>query len=184
VAAHAVPAAAGAALAAALAGTLLRRGWRSGQLLAALARLPAVGEHVRLAELTRLYLTLGMLLEGGIAILAALDMVQAVSTPATRGALEVVRAQVAAGGRLSHALQEQGLATPIALRMLHVGERSGQLGPMLTRSALFHEAQTARWIERFSRLFEPVLMAAIGLVIGVIVVLLYMPIFELAGSLG
>ena len=41
----------------------------------------------------------------------------------------------------------------------------------------------ARWVERFTRLFEPLLMAVIGVVIGGIVVLMYFPIFELAGSM-
>jgi general secretion pathway protein F len=54
---------------------------------------------------------------------------------------------------------------------------------MLNRAAVYHDAETARWIERFSRSFEPLLMAAIGLVIGLVVLLLYMPIFDLAGSL-
>jgi len=67
--------------------------------------------------------------------------------------------------------------------MLRVGERSGKLGAMLTKSAQFYEGESARWIERFSKIFEPVLMSIIGVVIGVIIVLLYMPIFDLAGSL-
>ncbi len=67
--------------------------------------------------------------------------------------------------------------------MLRVGERSGQLGLMLTRAAQFYDTETTQWIEKFSKTFEPVLMAAIGVVIGVIVVLLYMPIFDLAGTL-
>jgi general secretion pathway protein F len=54
---------------------------------------------------------------------------------------------------------------------------------MLSRTAAFYDEETTRWIERFSKAFEPVLMAGIGIVIGLIVVLLYMPIFELAGSL-
>lgn len=184
VGAHAALAASLALGGVASASLMLRHAWRSGALLAGLARLPALGENLRIVELTRLYLTLGMLMEGGIPILAALDMVAAASAPATRRALDGARAQVANGGSLSQAFESQALVTPIALRMLRVGERSGQLGVMLTRSAQFYEAQTAHWIERFSRLFEPLLMAAIGVVIGLIVVLLYMPIFDLAGSLG
>jgi general secretion pathway protein F len=68
--------------------------------------------------------------------------------------------------------------------MLRVGERSGELGSMLTQSALFYDGEIGRWIDRFTRTFEPLLMAAIGLVVGTIVVLLYMPIFDLAGSLS
>jgi general secretion pathway protein F len=66
--------------------------------------------------------------------------------------------------------------------MLRVGERSGELGKMLTQSAGFYDGEISRWIDRFTRTFEPVLMAGIGIVVGVIVVLLYMPIFDLAGS--
>ena len=54
---------------------------------------------------------------------------------------------------------------------------------MLEQIAAFHDEELARWIDWFSRLFEPILMAAIGLVIGAIVILMYMPIFELAGNL-
>jgi general secretion pathway protein F len=53
---------------------------------------------------------------------------------------------------------------------------------MLGRCADFHDAEISRWIERVGRSVEPVLMAAIGLVVGVIVVLLYLPIFELTLS--
>ncbi|MEY4560782.1 MAG: hypothetical protein RLZZ618_59 [Pseudomonadota bacterium] len=146
-------------------------------------RLPVVGEQARLLELSRLYLTLGMLLEGGIAILQALEMAtHAMSAPLRRQVL-AARADVADGQPMSHAFEAHQLATPVAQRMLRVGERSGQLGLMLTRAALFHETESARFIERFSKSFEPVLMAAIGIVIGAIVVMLYMPIFDLAGSI-
>ena len=57
------------------------------------------------------------------------------------------------------------------------------MGEMMERVAEFHEQELARWIDWFSRLFEPLLMAFIGLVIGTIVVMMYMPIFELAGSI-
>lgn len=181
---HALWAAAAAAMLAAGAVLAARAWWRSGRLMAALSRLPLLGERVRVARLSQCYLTLGMLLEGGIPILAALDMLRSSSAPSLARSLGAARAAVSAGGSVSQAFDAQGLATPIALRMLRVGERSGQLGAMLSRAALFHEAQTARWIERFSRMFEPLLMALIGAVVGLIVILLYMPIFDLAGSFG
>jgi general secretion pathway protein F len=79
------------------------------------------------------------------------------------------------------ALLAAGLTTPVAVRMLRVGERGGNLGVMLGRVADFLDEETARWIEWFTRLFEPLLMAFIGLVIGTIVALMYTPIFNLAG---
>ena len=67
--------------------------------------------------------------------------------------------------------------------MLAVGERSGRMGELMDRIAGFYDDEMARWVEWFSKLFEPILMAIIGLVIGGIVVLMYFPIFELAGSI-
>jgi general secretion pathway protein F len=80
-------------------------------------------------------------------------------------------------------MEQHGLATPLALRLLRVGERTGRMGEMMERIAMFYEEETARWVEHFIKMFEPLLMAVVGLVIGVIVVLMYFPIFELAGSL-
>ena len=67
--------------------------------------------------------------------------------------------------------------------MLAIGERSGTMGDMMERIAVFHDEEVARWVDRFMRLFEPILMAVIGLIIGAIVILMYLPIFELAGSI-
>lgn len=163
--------------------TYIRRNNRDGRWGALAQRIPGIRERAQIMELSRLYLTLGMLLEGGITIIQALEMVEPAVSPEARIRLGRARAEISNGEPASYALEIHGLTTPIALRMLRVGERSGQLGAMLTRSAQFYEGESARWIERFSKMFEPILMAIIGVVIGVIIVLLYMPIFDLAGSL-
>jgi general secretion pathway protein F len=54
---------------------------------------------------------------------------------------------------------------------------------MMERIASFYDEEISRWVDWFTRLFEPLLMAFIGVVIGVIVVLMYLPVFELAGSI-
>jgi general secretion pathway protein F len=67
--------------------------------------------------------------------------------------------------------------------MLRVGERTGQMGEMMERIGFFYDEEIARVVDWFTRLLEPLLMVIIGLVVGVIVVLMYMPIFELAGNI-
>lgn len=151
-------------------------------LARALHRLPWVGSRLHVLQVSRLCLTLGLLLEAGVSIIQALQMCGSVLSPAGRHALERAAVSVSEGSPLSEALSAQGLATPISSRLVRVGETSGQLGTMLRRAANFHEGETSRWLERFSKAFEPVLMAIIGVVIGGIVVLLYMPILDLAGS--
>lgn len=171
---------AGFALAAGLAGRSWRRGGGPRKLL---RRLPGVGSTIDTFELARLYLSLGMLLEGGLPILQAMQLAEGLLSAATLLRYRLAAAAIGRGESLSQAFEAAGLVTPVALRMLRVGERSGQLGEMMGRAARFHDGEIARRIDLFARTFEPLLMAAIGLVVGTIVVLLYMPIFDLAGSL-
>jgi len=176
---------AGAALAVIVGGvTLLRAAIAKAGLVTLLGKLPVLGPHLRIYQLSRLYLTLGMLLEGGIPIVPAMETAGGTISPALRERLTEARIAVQSGTNLSSAFDTQGLTTPISLRMLRVGERSGELGTMLTKSAAFYDGEISRWIDRFTRLFEPLLMSAIGLVVGTIVILLYMPIFDLAESLS
>jgi general secretion pathway protein F len=162
----------------------IRRALRRGGAARLLARLPGIGERARIYELSRLYLTLGMLNEGGITLVNAIDTVQGMVSPGVAVGLRAARTAIEAGRPLSDAFEANGLTTPISLRMLRVGERTGAMGTMLTRSAAFYDGEIGRWIDRFTRTFEPLLMAAIGLVVGAIVVLLYMPIFDLAGDMS
>ena len=90
---------------------------------------------------------------------------------------------VESGHSFSNALASNSLSTPVADSLLKVGERSGQMAEMLERTARFVDDDFARWVDWASKLLEPILMLLIGLVIGSVVVLMYMPIFELAGSL-
>jgi general secretion pathway protein F len=87
------------------------------------------------------------------------------------------------GKSLTEALAAQRLTTPVAERMLRVGERSGNMGEMMERIAAFYDEALSRWVDIATRLIEPAMMTVIGLVIGLVVVLMYFPIFELAGSI-
>jgi general secretion pathway protein F len=146
-------------------------------------RVPAIGERVRVYQLTRFYRTMGMLLAGGTPVAQAMVMVSGLLDQELRQRLDSALKRIREGQQISVSLDSQLLTTPVALRMLRVGERTGQMGEMMERIAAFHEEELQRWVERFTRTFEPLLMAVIGVVIGGIVVLMYFPIFELAGSM-
>jgi general secretion pathway protein F len=146
-------------------------------------RIPAIGERLRVYHLARLYRTLGMLLRGGTPLVTALGMVPGLLPAAMRPQLAAGTQRIREGASISAAMEAAGLTTPVALRLLRVGEKSGEMAEMMDRIASFHDEELARWIDLVTKLFEPLLMAAIGVVIGLIVVLMYLPIFELAGSL-
>lgn len=146
-------------------------------------RLPAIGERLMIYQLARFYRTLGMLLRGGIPVVTALGMVSGLLQPAIQVRLGAAAQAIREGMAISLAMERHGLTSPVAQRMLRVGERTGRMGEMMDRIAAFYDEEMSRWVDWFTRLFEPLLMAFIGLVIGLIVVLMYFPIFELAGSI-
>ena len=154
------------------------------RLLLAVLRLPLLAARAAEFRLARFYRALSLLLHAGIPLSKALAMTSAMLMPAQQAALLQTRRAVEQGLAFSVALEQNGLATPVAQSLLKVGENTGRLGDMLERSAKFHDEEFARWVDWASRLLEPLLMTVIGVVIGGVVVLMYMPIFELAGSLS
>ncbi len=173
---------AGIVLLAAAAYTALRPAAKQWLMLK-MWRMPKLGARMQLYQLARFYRSLGMLLRGGMAVVPALNMVGGLLEASLRAQLMQAADYIREGRSISQAMEKFGLTTAVALRMLRVGERTGQMGEMMERIAAFYEEETARWLERFIKVFEPLLMAFVGVVIGVIVVLMYFPIFELAGSI-
>lgn len=153
------------------------------RVLRVVLAIEAVRERTHIYQLARFYRTLGMLLRGGTPILAALGMAEGLLASDWRARLQKAREDIRTGKSISQSMETHGLTTPVALRMLRVGERAGRMGEMMERIAAFYDDEIARWMDWFTRLIEPLLMAVIGIVIGTIVVLMYFPIFELAGSL-
>ena len=166
-----------------LAGYGLVRAMRSGWQIRGLQRLWIIGPLVRTFRHAQFYRTSAMLVQGGIPVLRAFGMCRSLLTPEDQAGLDAANVAIAEGGRIGLALHEREIADEVALRMLEVAQRTGRLSEVLARIAQFKEGQLARAVAVASRLIEPALMIFIGLVIGAIVVLMYLPIFDLASSL-
>src|SRR5205085_5616029 len=98
---------------------------------AALWRVPAIGERIKLYQLARFYRTIGMLLRGGTPLVTALDMGAELLHPLLRARLASASRAISEGRHVSQSLEANGLTTPVALRMLAVGEKGGNMGEML-----------------------------------------------------
>ncbi|MDR5770821.1 MULTISPECIES: type II secretion system F family protein [unclassified Caballeronia] len=175
-----------AGIVAALAGAImaLRNEKVRGRLFGAVLRLPKLADYQRLFALTRFYRTLGLLLAGGMSMVAALELSAQLLPSLMQSALARALDEVRAGKSLSGALPAANLTTPVAERLIRVGEQSGELAGMVTRSAEFCDEELDRAIDTLMRVVEPVLMLVVGGIVGTIIFLLYMPIFQLAGSVG
>ena len=148
--------------------------------LSLLHDLPWLGPRIKIFELVRLYRSLGMLLRGGIAAVRSLQMVSPVVAWQSRPQMVQVIRSVQEGRALSEALRDGGFTTLVSERLLAVGESSGNMGEMLDRAADFMDAELERSVDRAVRLMEPLMMVFIGGVIGGIVMLMYLPIFQMA----
>jgi general secretion pathway protein F len=146
-------------------------------------KIPAVGRQLHVYQLARLYRTTGMLIRGGMPAVAAFQMCGGLLRADSQQAFASATRAVREGQSIAQAMEVNGLTTAVASRMLRVGERSGNMGEMMERIASFCDEELARWVAVVTRLIEPILMTVIGLIIGVIVVLMYFPIFQLAGSI-
>lgn len=143
-------------------------------------RLALVGNLVRQMEIARFARTLGTLIQSGVPILQALQIVrETVSNEIIARSIGEVHAGVKQGGSVSKTLQNQGIFPPLAIHMMTVGEETGKLDEMLMRIAETYEANLQTALKRFISLLEPMLILFMGLVIGFIVVSMLLAIFSI-----
>ncbi len=134
-----------------------------------------------LAQLTR---TLATVLRGGIPLVQALDTTAGViSNKVMAGRMAEVRGLVIEGVSLANAVERTRLASDMTVRMIEVGESSGDLPQMLEDIAEFYDQEVENGLTVLMTMIEPVLMLSMGMVIAVIVVALYLPIFEMGSRL-
>lgn len=166
-----------------LIGFLLTRKNTFNLLLQLILKADVFKEKAKIYQLARFYRTLGMLLRGGIPITSAFEMVSGLLKFDLSQQLTLAMTDIKDGLPMSVAMEKRQLTTPVAMRMMRVGEKSGQLGEMLENIGVFYDDEVSVWVDWFTKLFEPILMSLIGFIVGLVVVLMYMPIFDLAGSI-
>lgn len=160
-----------------------RAGRLATWLLEQAMRLPWMRPYVRSFGLSQLARSGAMLIRSGIPALKALGMCRDLVAANDRKALDNALAATATGAPLAQALHEAELLDALTWRVLRVSEATGQLHAALDRVADVYDAQLERGLDRLGRLIEPILMLTIGTVVGGIVVLMYVPIFQMASSI-
>ena len=162
--------------------------WRAGGLPALLMRLadalPPVRRVLDDFRLAKLYHALALMFRGGFTLPEALQRCQAIGLGSRwSGALQHAREALEQGHSVSRAFVAAGLSDAVAARLLVVGERTGSFTQVLQTVAERHGSRFATVVERLTRLAEPLLLLGVALSVGAVVVLMYLPIFDLASSL-
>lgn len=161
---------------------LSSRGLRAKALQQLLAWAP-LRSRLHTYFLARWYRATGMLVTGGIPLPEALALSNGLLPAGLRASGDAVVTALREGVSPAKAHAQAGMVTPVAEQLMRAGERTGDLGSVLTRVAEFHDAEVTRALERGMRTLEPVAMVLIGVGVGAVVVLMYMPIFELASAI-
>jgi len=145
--------------------------------------LPWAGGVMRRYALTQFCRTLAMVLGGGIPMMQALPVaVGAVENRHVRCRLAAVAPVVAAGTPLATALEGTGAVPELAVEMLAVGEQTGSLEDMLTNVADFFGEEVETRLAAMAALIEPLIMVGMGLLVASILIVMYLPIFQMYGA--
>jgi type IV pilus assembly protein PilC len=150
-----------------------------------LLRLPWAGPTIRKFATAQMARTLGTLLGGGIPLVHSLEIVvRSMSNRFLAGELEQVTRSVREGQSFASGLLARGEFPDVAVKMVEVGESTGALQEMLNSLADFYDEEIETEVSRFITLVEPVLLVIMGVLIALVVIALYLPLFELSSVVG
>jgi general secretion pathway protein F len=143
-------------------------------------KLPLFGTVNQKLAVARFSRTLGTLLQSGVPLLTALDIVKnIVNNRIIADAIQTAGEEVREGQSLSAPLARSRLFPPIATEMIAIGEQSGNLEPMLYRIADSYEKEVESSVAMMTSVLEPVMILTLGVVVGFIVISVLLPIFEM-----
>ncbi|WP_374013155.1 type II secretion system F family protein [Pseudoxanthomonas koreensis] len=172
-----------------VAGLALWRLWRQPAMRHALdgwlLRQPLSGPLVARVDTARLARTLGTLLGNGVPLLEALDIARNVlGNRVLARDLDLVCEAVRGGRSLAVAVADGGHLPVLAVHMIRIGEESGELAAMLLRVADTFEREAARAVQRMLAAMVPMVTLALALVVGLVIVAVLVPLYDMAGAIG
>jgi len=143
-------------------------------------KLPVLGEIFRKVAIVRFAGTLATLINAGVPILQAIDIVRETSgNEVISRAMVHVYDSIKEGETIHEPLREAKVFPPLVIHMVAVGEETGAIDQMLTKVAEAYESEVDATIDALSSIIEPVLIVFLGVVIGAIVICLYLPLFTI-----
>ncbi|MCX5681651.1 MAG: type II secretion system F family protein [Candidatus Omnitrophica bacterium] len=144
-------------------------------------RLPVFGPLVQKVALSRFSRTLATLLQSGVPILTALDIVgRSSGSRVIEVTIKNAAKHIQDGESISQPLIQSGVFPSMVTRMISVGEKTGKLDIMLTKIADFYEDQVDTAVAGLTSMIEPLIVGFLGIVVGFIVISLFLPIITLA----
>jgi len=144
---------------------------------------PFVGAFIDAVLIQRIASGMGTLLDSGVPILHSIEIVmQSMDNKVFEGLLLEVKESVRQGKPIAQPLEQSLLISPMVVQMIHAGEESGKLSDMFEEIARYYEQQADSLVTRLTSAFEPLMLVVMGVIIGIFVIAMFLPIFNLAFS--
>ncbi|MEA3328957.1 MAG: type II secretion system F family protein [Candidatus Omnitrophota bacterium] len=144
-------------------------------------KLPVFGLLLKKVAISRFSRTLSTLVKSGVPILNSLEIVaKTAGNRVVEIAVNNARESIREGENISDPLTKSGIFPPLVVRMIGVGEKTGELEKMLAKIADFYDEQVDAAVTGLTSMIEPLIIAFLGLIIGGIVVSMYLPIFKIS----
>jgi type IV pilus assembly protein PilC len=148
-------------------------------------KLPIFGDMLKKVAVARFTRTLGTMIQSGVPILDALEIVARTSgNIILEEILFEVRGSIAEGQTIAEPLSENDIFPSMVIQMISVGEATGALDTMLEKIADFYDEEVDTAVEALTSMLEPLLMLFLGGAIGGLVIAMYLPIFSMASAMG
>jgi len=144
-------------------------------------KLPLFGEFFRSLVVERLSSEMSTLIESGVPLLYSLEITEhSVSNSVMADIVRKVKEDVREGKPLNSSLDKSGFFEPMVIQMVAIGEEIGELPQMFKRINTFYEEYSETFLARFTSMFEPIMLIFMGMIIGLMVVGMFLPIFQIA----
>jgi len=147
--------------------------------------MPIFGAVFRKVAVSKFSRTLATLVKSGVPILSALEIVgKTAGNRVIEKAVNNVRVSIREGESISEPLMKSKVFPPLVVRMISVGEKTGELEKMLSKIADFYDDQVDATVSGITSLIEPLVISFLGVIIGTIVICMFLPIFKLSTLVG
>ena len=144
--------------------------------------LPLFGALIKAMQTERMLTTMSTLIRSGVSILNAVSVLEGAfkKNLIFQGALKAAKNDIAGGRSISESFRKTGIFPPMVTEMMWMGEESGKLPDIIAVLSKYYQEQIDQWLRRFSALIDPILVVGVGGIVAVIVMSIFMPIFQLS----
>ncbi len=169
---------------------LLFKSWKSTEAGSAkwdsiILKIPVVGKLARMIAVSRFTRTLSTLLAGGVPMLQSMQIVRhVVNNHVLAVAIDKAKDNISEGESIAGPLKKSEEFPPLVITMISIGEKTGELENMLTQVANAYDFQVKTQIQGLTSLLEPIMIVVMGMVIGIIVFAIMVPIMEMSNIGG